>query len=353
MLIVRAPVRISFLGGGTDLPSYYDEHGGAVLSASINKYFYVLITEQPDSRVQIISADLRVMQMLEDLQPQKAEGELQIPLAAIQYVALDRGANIFLASEIPPGTGLGSSGAVSVCIVKALSVFQQRPYDRYALAEAAYHINSAMLGHPGGKQDEYGSAFGGLKHIEFSRARVTVHPLDLDPVLLRELDSNIMLFFTGTARESATILDRQKEACADDRKETVSALSEMKAMVGEGLDALESGELRRFGELLHEAWEIKKRVTRGITNPRIDELYDVARANGAIGGKIAGAGGGGFMMLYCEPDDRPAVSRALRAAGAREMLFNFDYDGATVVYDSPFFGGTSNGEAQWHLVKFT
>lgn len=351
MLIVRAPVRISFFGGGTDLPSYYNKYGGAVVSASINKHFYVLLTELPTRQVQLISADLQVMQTLDNLRPKAVEGHLQIPIAAIQHIEMDRGASIFLASEIPPGTGLGSSGAVSVCMVKALSVFQQRHFDRYGLAEAAYHITSSMLGHPGGKQDEYGSAFGGLKHIEFERDGVTVHPLDLDPVVLRELDSNMMLFFLGSARESSTILKKQKDACEDGHRETVDALTELKEMVQESLVILRSGELRRFGELLNDAWQTKKRVAEGISNPRIDELYALALEHGALGGKIAGAGGGGFMMLYCESEERPAVSRAMREAGVREMLFSFDYEGAAVVYDDPFFGTDSGAGTPWQLVE--
>lgn len=350
MLIVRAPVRISFFGGGTDLPSYYNIHGGAVLSASISKYFYVLMTEQPDSKVQIISADLRTMQTLDDLQPESVDGDLQLPLAAIKHVGLDRGANVFLASEILPGTGLGSSGAVAVCLTKALSEFTERPFDRYGIAETAYYINSALLGHPGGKQDEYGSAFGGLKHIEFSADGVVVHPLDLDPALLRELDSNIMLFFTGASRASADILQQQKDACRDARKDTVGALDEIKAMVRRGLALLTAGDLRGFGQLLDEAWQTKKRVAQGVSNPHIDALYDAARANGAVGGKIAGAGGGGFIMLYCEEEHRDAVSRAMSALGAREMLFRFDYDGVSVVYDDPFFGSREGSGSQWQLV---
>jgi D-glycero-alpha-D-manno-heptose-7-phosphate kinase len=293
------------------------------------------------------------MQTLDDLRPEALEGELRIPIAAIKYVGLERGANIFLASEIPPGTGLGSSGAVSVCMVKALAAFQQRQFDPYALAETAYHINSGLLDHPGGKQDEYGAAFGGLKHIEFRAEGVTVRPLDLDPMLLRELDANIMLFFTGSARASASILTRQSAECAEEKGSTVDALTEMRQMVDEALDLLDRGALRRFGELLDTAWEAKKRVTQGISTPYIDGLYDLARAQGAIGGKIAGAGGGGFLMLYCEADARPAVARALRDAGAREMLFRFDYDGATVVYDDPLFGSDASlgAGAEWHLLE--
>ncbi len=334
------------------MPHYYARHTGEVVSASINKYFYVLITEQPGSQVQIISSDLRAMQALENLRPEDVRGELQIPLAAIKYIGLDRGANLFLASEIPPGTGLGSSGAVSVCIVKALSAFQQRSLDRYAVAEIAYHINSTILGHPGGKQDEYGAAFGGLKHIEFRADGVTVRPLDLDPVLLRELDSNIMLFFTGRSRASATILSRQKEACREEKQDTLDALHDLKAMVRKGVAAFESGDLRRFAQLLHEAWKAKKRVTAGISNPYIDGLYEAARAHGALGGKITGAGGGGFMMLYCERDARPAVGRAMREAGAQEMFFNFDHEGVSIIYDEPSFSSSSSIEAQWNLVKF-
>lgn len=352
MLIVRAPVRVSFFGGGTDLHSYYSKYGGAVISASINKHFYVFMTEQPDNRVQLISSDLRVMQTLDDLHPEEVEGALRIPLAAIRYIGLNRGANIFLASEVPPGTGLGSSGAVSVCLVKALSVFTQRSFDPYSLAEAAYHVNSVMLGHPGGKQDEYGSAFGGLKNIEFRADGVTVHPLDLDPVLTRELESNILLFFLGNARESSLILNRMREDCQDDRSETVEALNAMKAMVREGIACIESGELHRFGELLHEAWTTKRRLAEGVSTPKIDALYARARGCGAVGGKVTGAGGGGFLMLYCEEDHRPAVRAAMREAGAREMLFNFDHDGVQVVHDDPFFGAGDAPEAQWKLVRF-
>ncbi|HOE66011.1 MAG TPA: GHMP kinase [Candidatus Hydrogenedentes bacterium] len=353
MLIVRAPVRISFFGGGTDLPSYYARHGGEVVSVSINKHFYVLVTEEPENRIQIISADLRVMQTLDNLHPHDVAGELQIPLAAIQFIGLDRGANIFLASEIPPQTGLGSSGAVSVCMVKALSAFTGKHFDRQGIAEAAYHINAGMLGHPGGKQDEYGSAFGGLKHIQFRADGVTVRPLDLDPVVLRELESNILLFFTGNARASATILSSQKDACTAEKADTVDALTEIKDMVREGLAMLESGELRRFGELLHRTWETKKRVAPGISNPVIDQLYDAAIANGAIGGKIAGAGGGGFLMIYAEGSARAAVSRAMRQAGAREMLFAFDHDGVTVVHDDPFFGSRTDAASPWRLVELS
>ena len=351
MLIVRAPVRISFFGGGTDLPNYYMPHGGAVISAAINKYFYTLITEQPDPVVQLISSDLKVMQTLDNLRPEQVEGDLQIPIAAIKHIGLDRGANIFLASEVPPGTGLGSSGAVSVCIVKALSTYTNKHFDRYGLAEAAYYINSAMLGHPGGKQDEYGSAFGGLKHIEFMRDGVTVTPLDLDPVLLRELESNLMLFFTGSSRASSDILGKQKGACAQKKSQTVEALHDIKAMVTEGLSILKSGNARAFGELLHQAWETKKRVVSGISNPHIDDLYNQARAHGAIGGKIAGAGGGGFLMIYCEKESQPEVSRIMKEAGAREMLFSLDHEGVAVVHNDPFFDSSHGKGMQWQLVE--
>lgn len=351
MLIVRAPVRISYFGGGTDLPSYYNRNGGAVISAAINKYFYVLITQQPDKQVQIISADLKAMQTLDDLSLVDASGELQLPLAAIQSMDLDRGANIFLASEIRPGTGLGSSGAVAVCLVKALSSFMGRHMDRYAVAEQAYYINNRILGHPGGKQDEYGAAFPGLKHIEFRADGVDVHPLNFDTALLDELAQNTLLFFTGQARESAEILDQQKSAVTGNNTNTIEALDGIRAMVDQGIQILERGDLRAFGELLHEAWETKKRVAAGVTTPYIDELYNRAREAGAIGGKIAGAGGGGFIMIYCEPPHQPGVIEIMQKAGARQMLFHFDYDGVHVVHDDPFFGSNAGAGSQWRLVE--
>jgi D-glycero-alpha-D-manno-heptose-7-phosphate kinase len=208
-----------------------------------------------------------------------------------------------------------------------------------------------MLGHPGGKQDEYGSAFGGLKHIEFSTEGVAVDVLDLDPVLLRELDQRLMLFNIGNARSSAEILSRQKDDCRDEKKSTLDALDELKEMVAEGLALLKSGNLNGFGRLLHMAWEAKKRVSAGISTPTIDALYATARAAGALGGKVTGAGGGGFLLVYSEHERREAVAEAMRAAGAREMFFSFDYDGARAVYNDQTLQMQDAHGLNWQLVE--
>jgi len=354
MLIVRSPVRISFVGGGTDLPAFYEQHGGAVISVSINKYFYTVLTERDDRMVQLISSDLRVMQTVDDISLVKVEGELRIPMAVIQHLGCSRGLNLFLASEITPGTGLGSSGSVCVNLVKSIGRFTGREYDKYALAETAYYVSSRMLGHPGGKQDEYGVAFGGLKHVEFQRdGSVTVTPLALDRATLRQLERNTMLFFTGSSRQSAEILNEQKQSSERGQTGVINALTGLKELVADAQAALTAGEIEQFGRVLHRGWLLKKQVSAKISNPRIDGLYEEAVRAGALGGKITGAGGGGFLMIFCEEEHQQAVRDLLvRDAGLQEMTFQFDYHGTSIIYDDPFIESKATGGMYaWKFIK--
>ena len=212
MLIGRSPVRISFAGGGTDLPAYYEQFGGAVLSTTINKYFYTILGKRADGRIQVISSDLRVFETWQDIAAMKLEGSgLEIPLAVLKDVASDISVNLFLASEIPPGTGLGSSASVCVGILKTLTTYFDRPLSQYDLAERAFHITRNGLGRHVGRQDEYACAFGGLNFITFERDGSTrVEPVKIDRGLMQDLQSNLMLFFTGSARHSGTILEEQE-----------------------------------------------------------------------------------------------------------------------------------------------
>ncbi len=214
MLIVRSPVRISFAGGGTDLPAYYEKFGGAVLSAAINKYFYTILQKRTDGKIQVISSDLRVAETWHDIarMPLK-DSQLEIPLSVIRELGCDISIDLFLASEILPGTGLGSSASVCVGVLKALSAYLDLPLSKYQLAERAFHIARNVLGKPVGKQDEYAAAFGGLNLITFQRdGAAYVEPLVLRPDILRELQASLMLFFTGSARNSWNILRAQEEA---------------------------------------------------------------------------------------------------------------------------------------------
>ena len=352
MLIVRSPVRISFGGGGTDLPSYYQRFGGAVLSASINKYFYTILGGRTDGRIQVISSDLRVFETWHDISNMPIKGsELEIPLAVLKEVGSNISVDLFLASEIPPGTGLGSSASVCVNILKTLTTYIQKPVSKYELAERAFNVARNLLGRHVGKQDEYAAAFGGLNYISFHQDdSAEVEPLDLEGVISREFQSKLMLFFTGSAHHSWTILREQENSTRVNTSSTVDALHEVKALALQMRRALESGELHRFGELLHESWQAKRRVSNKISTPRIDMLYQLARDNGALGGKITGAGGGGFLLLYCESEHREQIRQALMQENVQEMAFAFDMQGAQVIANDPFIDGDHMGGSRWIFV---
>lgn len=349
MLIVRSPVRISFGGGGTDLPAYYEEFGGAVLSAAINKYFYTTLGKRTDGRVQVISSDLRVFETWHDIAGMSVRGSaLEIPLAVLKDLDCDISVDLFLASEIPPGTGLGSSASVCVNIVKTLATYLHRPLSKYELAEQAFHVAHNVLGKYVGKQDEYASAFGGLNFISFSPDGSTlVEPVDLEGAVLRELQSNLMLFFTGSSHDSWNILLEQDKSTRTHDHSTLGALHEVRALATRMYHALKHGELHEFGKLLDEGWQSKRRISSKISTPRIDQLYCLALDHGALGGKITGAGGGGFLLLYCERPHQFAVREAMKAEGVPEMAFAFDMQGAQAIVNDPFIDGDERGGSLW------
>lgn len=349
MLIVRSPVRISFGGGGTDLPAYYEQFGGSVLSAAINKYFYTILTARSDDRIQIISSDLRVFDTWRDVANAKLRGSpLEIPLAVLKEMDCDIAVDLFLASEIPPGTGLGSSASVCVNILKTLNSYLQRPISKYDLAERSFHIARHLLGKPVGKQDEYAAAFGGLNFISFHPDGGTlVEPIDLNPAVLTELQRNLMLFFTGSAHHSWTILQDQEASARNETGSALDALHEVKALGIRMRGALQKGDLREIGTLLHEGWQAKRRISTKISTPHIDELYTLARKHGALGGKITGAGGGGFLLLYCEPDLQSDVREAMRQHDIQEMTFGFDMQGAQAIVNDPFINRDESSGCPW------
>jgi D-glycero-alpha-D-manno-heptose-7-phosphate kinase len=249
VLIVRSPVRISFGGGGTDVPAYYEQFGGAVLSVAINKYFYTILRARADDRVQVISSDLRVFENWRDIANMTIQGsELEIPLAVLKELDCSVSIDLFLASEIPPGTGLGSSASVCVNILKTLTNYLQRPLSKYDLAERAFHIVRDVLKKHVGKQDEYAAAFGGLNFISFHRDGSTqVEPVDLEQDSSQELQSNLMLYFTGSSHHSWTILQEQETSTRAQTASTVDALHELKDLGVCMRQALVAAELDAFG----------------------------------------------------------------------------------------------------------
>jgi len=348
-------VRISFAGGGTDLPAYYEEFEGAVLSAAINKYFYTILGTRSDGRVQVISSDLRVFENWHDIAGMSVRGSaLEIPLAVLKELDCDISVDLFLASEIPPGTGLGSSASVCVNIVQTLATYLHRPLSKYELADRAFHLARNVLAKHVGKQDEYAAAFGGLNFISFYRDGGTlVEPLDLENAVLRELQSNLMLFFTGSSHDSWSILQEQERSTRTHSGSTLEALHEVKELAVRMRQVLERGDLHEFGKLLHESWQSKRRISNKISTSRIDHLYSLAMDHGALGGKITGAGGGGFLLFYCERPNQPGVREAMKNQDVPEMAFAFDMQGAQAIVNDPFIDRDERGGSLWVFTPAT
>jgi D-glycero-alpha-D-manno-heptose-7-phosphate kinase len=349
VLIVRSPMRISFAGGGTDMPAYYEQHGGAVLSTSINKYFYSIMRKRTDGKIQVISSDLRVTENWPNIDGLPlGDSELEIPLAVIKEVGRGVSVDLFLASEIVAGTGLGSSASACVGVLKTLLTYLDLPFSKYELAERAFHIGRNVLNKPIGKQDEYAAAFGGLNYITFYRDGTTlVEPVALRGDLLREFQSSLMLFFTGAAHNSWRLLKDQEQSARLPSGPTIDSLRTIRALADAMREALVKGDLGSFAEMLHAGWEAKKKISPLVSNLAIDRAYELAIEHGALGGKITGAGGGGFLLLFCGEEHQGNVRRALAEAGIREMGFEFDLDGAQVVVNDPFVDGDEGSGMQW------
>ena len=334
MLLARAPVRVSLAGGGTDLESYYSRFGGMVVSAAIDKYFYAFISLSDGPGVHISSSDYRAFYRWSQDEAPVWDGDLRLPRAILHQFGIDRGLSIFLASEVPPGTGLGSSSAVAVALVKALSTLRGERLTAAQVAEQAAHVEIEKLGSPAGKQDQYEAAFGGINAFYFDRNAVSVEPLPLGPAVRDALHARLLLFFTGASRAANDILQKQQQATDRSDQRVLAALDGLKEAAAETRQALLAGDLRQVGEIMHRSWQLKKRLSRSVSNPRIDEIYERARHRGALGGKMAGAGGGGFLLLYCQPDARDAVAQEMRRLGLYQMDFHFDFGGAKVLMNS-------------------
>ena len=324
-------MRISFGGGGTDLEAYYAKYGGLVISSAINKYFYAVITTDESDDLQVISADYRSLFRHSPYNDLFWDGDLALPKAILHHFGIRRGINLFVASEVPPGTGLGSSSAAAVTMVRAISTLVEQPMSKQQVAELASYIEIGKMGMPIGKQDQYASAFGGLNKITFTSEGVTVEPLQIDLDVRKTLERRLMLFFTGSSRESTSILKHQRKSTQDRDESVLQALHNIKQVAVDVQFCLERGDLDEFARLLDYAWQEKRRLAPGLSTGFIDELYTLALEKGASAGKITGAGGGGFLMLYCHEEAQDTVTGALEERGLKRMNFHFDQQGATVL----------------------
>jgi len=327
MIITRSPLRITLGGGGTDLPSYYREHGGFVIGGAIDKYVYITLHRTFVPHLIIKYAKTERVTALEDIQHPIIREALRLTEVAIGSLELTSMA------DIPAGTGLGSSGSFTTGLLKALHTFKKNLIHPEELAEQACRIEIDILGEPVGKQDQYVSAYGGVACFRFlPNGRVEAEPLKTDPDTLSTLEDNLVLFFTGYSRAASEILRDQ-----DDRSKSrdTTMLDELHFVKDLGLksrDALEQGDLGRFAELLNVHWEHKRRRSRGMSNSQIDDWYALAMRHGALGGKLIGAGGGGFLMFYAE--DKVHLRRAMRQAGLPEVRFRFDFEGTKIITQS-------------------
>jgi D-glycero-alpha-D-manno-heptose-7-phosphate kinase len=331
MLIARAPMRISFGGGGTDLEAYYGRYGGLVISTAINKYFYAIVTTDESDDLQVISADYRSLFRHSPYSDLFWNGDLALPKAILHHFGIRKGINLFVASEVPPGTGLGSSSAAAVTLVRALSTLVEQPMTKHQVAELAAAIEIEKMGMPIGKQDQYASAFGGLNKFTFTQEGVEVEPLKIAAAVKQTLELRLMLFFTGSSRESTSILKHQRKSTQERDESVLQALHNIKQVALDMQTALERGNLDEFARLLHYSWQEKRRLAPNLSTSTIDECYELALSRGAKGGKITGAGGGGFMLLYCPQEKQEAVTSALEERGLKRMNFHFDQQGATVI----------------------
>jgi len=323
----RAPLRLSFCGGGTDVSPYPEEHGGMVLSATIDQYAYASLRPRRGARWNLASLDYDMVAKYDHPRRMKFDGNLDLIKAVIHSFAPPGGADLWVHSDAPPGSGLGSSSTLVVALIGVLSEWQRKPLSGYEAAELAYRIERIDLGLAGGRQDQYAAAFGGFNFIEFQGATTVVNPLRIRPDVLRELEYRMLLCYMGQTRQSAHIIERQTSAYREGKAPVVDALHRLKAETLEMKKALLTGDVDAMGELLHQAWEAKKRLEAGISNAHVDQLYALARKEGAIGGKMPGAGGGGYFLLLTRFDRKHRVAAALEKRGAQVVPFQFEPQG--------------------------
>lgn len=325
----KAPLRISFAGGGTDVSPYVEERGGVVLSTTIDKYAYASLGFRDDKNITVQSLDYDIVAKYHVDDDLLYDGELDLVKAVLKNMCNgnDRGLDFFMHSDAPPGSGLGSSSTVVVALIGLIQRWNHLPLTNYDIAELAYHIERVDLGIKGGMQDQYAAVFGGFNFIEFGESAVIVNPLRVDADILNELQYSLLLCYTGRTRLSGNIINTQVDNYVRGEAEVLAAMDELKSITIDMKNALLQGRLSDFGALLNDAWINKKKMASQITTSTIDVMYDAARKQGALGGKILGAGGGGYLLVYCPFDRKHRIAEELEKLGGQVVEFTFDFHG--------------------------
>lgn len=322
MIIVQTPLRVSLFGGGTDFYSYFSQHGGCVLTAAIDKYIFVTIKQRFDKKIRVGYTKTEMVDTIDEVQH-------ELIREALRKTGIKQGIEITTMGDIPSaGSGLGSSSTVTVGALQAMYTYLGEIVTADRLAQEACEIEIERLKKPIGIQDQYIVSYGGLRLIEFTKDGViTSRRLNLGEERYRLLSNNLMLFFTGITRSASSILQEQNSKVTDNH----SHLLQLKQFAYDAFNLLEKGEMDFIGEMLHESWQIKKKLASNITNGPIEDYYEAARKAGAIGGKISGAGGGGFLLLYCPANKQAKVRRVL--SGLQELPFSIERDGTKVIFN--------------------
>lgn len=331
----KAPLRISFAGGGTDVAPYPEMKGGVVLNCTIDKYCYAtLVPKGNGGPTTVHSLDFNMSLDYGKAVDLTYTGELDLVKAALKVLETKEetkgklgGLELFLHSDAPPGTGLGSSSTMMVAIVSAFRRHFSLPWTQYEIAEMAFHMEREELGKKGGRQDQYAATFGGFNFMEFGARNTIVNPLRIPPDTMNELQYRLLLCYTGTGHYSDDIVKSQQDNMQKGRPDTVSSLDATKRLTIEMKNSLLRGNIDDMGNLLDELWQLKKKFTDDISNPLIDKLYEKARKAGALGGKLVGAGGGGYLLLFTDFARRKDVAAVIEEGGGRTTPFNFEPNG--------------------------
>ena len=328
MILSRAPTRITLGGGGTDLESYYSKYGGFLIAGAINKYCTILANPR-------FYTDIRLSYSKTEIRKRVSEIEHRIFRTALQLTNINESIELHSTADVPAGSGLGSSSSFTVALLNALHAYKRQFITQRQVAEEACHIEIDILGEPIGKQDQYMAAFGGLSCLTFEKnGDVFIEPLRVDAEVYDQLENNLILFFTGTERSASEILLDQDAKSKNNDPAIVENLHHIKEIGLETRKCLENGQVDILGELFHNHWETKKKRSPDISNPIIDECYETAIKNGALGGKLIGAGGGGFLMFYCKNGEKHKVVESIQKMGLKWERFHFDFDGAKILVNA-------------------
>jgi len=331
MNVGLAPVRISFAGGGTDMPEFYEENGGNVVTSAINRFTYTIIQPRYEPSIQAFSPDFQKHYKPTSFEKIVIQDGTEIATATIKFLNYNTGINVILCSDVPAGSGLGASSSLTVNVINTILKLKREKWTNEKIAETAFYIGRNVLSWPIGKQDEYVSSFGGFNFIEFEKEKIRVSPIILKKSSFNELEKNLLLFFVGHTRNSSKILSHQIKKIKRRDKLTLESLTSVKQLARTMHESLKNSDITKFGELLHKGWSAKKKFAKGVTNSQIDKIYQKGLDSGAIGGKLTGAGGGGHILFYCEERKQKKLLEEMKHLGIKHVDFSFYPKGPTVL----------------------